>query len=57
MQTTNVSAYSLKQVLKANVQGIKVAGYTVRPGFSNGLFMYAKEQRGAYVGFSSRAAA
>ena len=51
MQTTQVSAYSLKQVLKANVQGVKVAGYTVRPGFSNGLFMYAKQERGAYVGF------
>jgi hypothetical protein len=51
MQTTQVSAYSLRQVLKQNAQGIKVAGYTVRPGYSNGLFMYAKQQRGAYVGF------
>jgi hypothetical protein len=51
MQTTKISAYSIKQVLKANVQGVKVAGYTVRPGFSNGLFMYGHQPRGAYVGF------
>jgi len=41
MQITNVSAYSLKQVLKLNSRGDKVAGYTVRPGFSNGLFVSA----------------
>ena len=51
MQTTQVSAYSIKQVLKQNAQGIKVVGYTVRPGFSNGLFMYAKQPRGQYAGF------
>ena len=51
MMTTKISAYSLQQVLRSNAQGIKVVGYTVRPGFSNGLFLYAKEQRGQYVGF------
>lgn len=51
MSQTKVSAYSLQQVLKQNAQGIKVVGYTVRPGFSNGLFMYATQPRGAYVGF------
>jgi hypothetical protein len=53
MQTTKISAYSLQQVLKENAQGVKVAGYTVRPGFSNGLFIYAKQQPSGYVGFST----
>lgn len=51
MQTTKISAYSIKQVLKQNAQGVRVAGYTVRPGFSSGLFMYGQQPRGAYVGF------
>lgn len=54
MQTTNISAYSLKQVLVANLKGISVAGYTVRPGFSNGLYLGSIRQRhdlNSYVGF------
>lgn len=51
MQTTNISAYSLKGLLKNNNAGIKVVGYTVQPGFSNGLFMTNKKPVGAYVGF------
>ena len=38
MQTTKISAYSLRGILRDNVNGIRTAGYTVRPGFSNGLF-------------------
>lgn len=61
MQTTNVSAYSLKLVLEKNVKGIKVAGYTVKPGYSNGLILASSQYRigcdkgfykiGDYVGF------
>lgn len=51
MQTTNVSAYSLKQVLKANASGSKIVGYTVKPGYSNGLNMTARKPVGQYVGF------
>lgn len=54
MQITQVSAFSLKQVLIANVKGIQVAGYTVRPGFSNGLYCGSIRQRhdlNSYVGF------
>jgi hypothetical protein len=29
-------------VLRQVIAGMSVAGYTVRPGFSNGLFIYAK---------------
>ena len=53
MQTTTVSAYSLKALLKQNAAGIKVVGYTVRPGFSAGLNMTNKKPAGAYVGFSA----
>ena len=38
MQTTKISAYSLRGILRDNINGIRTAGYTVRPGFSNGLF-------------------
>jgi hypothetical protein len=50
-QTTKISAYSLRQVLKQNAQGIKIVGYTVRPGFSAGLLMTSREPAGKYVGF------
>jgi hypothetical protein len=52
MQTTNVSAFSLRMLLKQNVEGIKVVGYTVRPGYSNGLMLGAKQPVGQTVGFS-----
>ena len=51
MTITKISAYSLKQVLKQNSQGIKVVGYTVKPGFSNGLNMTDRKPVGKYVGF------
>lgn len=53
MQVTNVSAYSMKLLLQANAQGIRVVGYTVKPGFSNGLNLTSKEPVGKYVGFSN----
>lgn len=53
MNTTKVSAYSLGMVLKQNVAGIKIVGYTVKPGFSNGLFMTSRQHKeGEYVGFA-----
>jgi hypothetical protein len=52
MQITKISSFSLAGVLKQNMQGIAVVGYTVRPGFSNGLLMTSKQhQAGGYVGF------
>lgn len=51
MQVSKVSAYSLAQVLKANAAGVAVAGFTVRPGFSNGLGLFARQQPAGYVGF------
>ena len=55
MNATKISAYSLTMVLKQNAAGVKVVGYTVKPGFSNGLMMTSKQHKiGEYVGFSSR---
>lgn len=51
MQITKISAYSLKQVLKANANGSKIVGYTTKPGYSNGLNMTARKPSGEYVGF------
>jgi hypothetical protein len=43
MQTVNVSAYSLKSLLKQNAKGFKVVGYTVKQGYSNGLDITSKK--------------
>lgn len=55
MQITNISLYSIKTVLKDNVKGILSVGYTVRPGFSNGLFITNKREQdmSRYIGFNS----
>lgn len=39
MHTTYISVYSLRAVLREVVLGKNVCGYTVRPGFSNGLIL------------------
>lgn len=53
MQTIKISAYSLRALLKQNARGIRVVGYTVRPGYSSGLNLTARKPVGAYVGFSA----
>ena len=55
MQTTKISAYSLRGILRDNVNGIRTAGYTVRPGFSNGLFTGGRvTPMFGYQGFGNR---
>lgn len=51
MQVTHISAYSLQMLLKQNASGIRVVGYTVRPGFGAGLNLTGREPVGCYVGF------
>jgi hypothetical protein len=53
MQVTHISAYSLKMVAKKNALGINVVGYTVKPGYSNGLQMTDRKPVGKYVGFAT----
>lgn len=53
MQVTNVSAYSLKTLLKKNAAGIRVVGYTVNPGYSNGLNMTDRKPVGSLIGYSA----
>ena len=52
MQITYVAAFSLQIVLKQQKTQPRIVGYTVRPGYSNGLFLYARQPRGEYVGFN-----
>lgn len=54
MITTAISAYSVKQVLKQNSKGVQVVGYTVKPGYSNGLFITNKKPQGVLVGYSDK---
>jgi len=53
MITTTFTAYALRQVLRDNVKGHNVAGYTTKPAANlNGLFIYARNiKRGEYAGF------
>ena len=51
MQITKISLYSLRVVLQEVRDGKNIIGYTVRPGFSSGLYLYGKEPRGKYIGF------
>lgn len=55
MQTTKISLFAMKSLLKQNSKGIHVVGYTTKPGFSNGLFMTSKHEHviGKYVGFKA----
>ncbi len=54
MQVTYINAGVLQQVLKMIIAGAKVAGYTVRPGTSDSLYLGSIRQRHdlkTYVGF------
>ena len=53
MQITRFTPYALRMILRENLRGIQVAGYTLRPSTRlEGLFAYAKDMpRGKYVGF------
>jgi hypothetical protein len=42
MQITLISLYSLKSLLKQNVQGLKMVGFTVNQKYSNGLHITGK---------------
>jgi hypothetical protein len=53
MQITNVSAYSLQQLLKKNAAGIRLVGHTVKPGYSSGLNLTDRKPVGATVGYSA----
>ena len=39
MQVTKISLYSLAMLCRENSRKYTCAGYTVRPGFSNGLIL------------------
>jgi len=39
VQVTKISLYSLGILCHQNAQGFGMCGYTVRPGFSNGLIL------------------
>ena len=53
MQVTKISAYSLKTLLKKNAAGIRLVGYTVKPGYSNGLNLTDRKTVGNLVGYSA----
>lgn len=53
MQTTTISAYSMKTLLKKNAAGIKLVGYTVKPGYSSGLNLTDRKPAGTLVGYSA----
>lgn len=54
MQVTKVNAWVVQALLQENARGIKVAGFTTRPGYGLGLMFTARDTKpgkSGYVGF------